>query len=221
MSMPDRVSLFFEPKNSAVRIDSLAEGIHSSKLISLESLTDCFLRSTKDPMIHSGLLPPGCLSYSEGDGGWLQATLLFPERRCEFTYHKTVYSNFPLPRLAFRFSLYRGKRVQQVCVGVVDEGRLTPQTKMFYYPFSNVNGYRMCTGVNALPRYDSLHGLSTLPYLILFMPNNDDYYNPKNNRKELEYRGLLEHLRDKDPAYFYSDLLIPNGDTLEKFLTLP
>ena len=78
----------------------------------------------------------------------------------------------------------------------------------------------MCTGVNTLPKYDSLHGLSTLPYLILSMPNNDDYYTANNNRWDAEYRDLLERLKDKDPGYYYSDVLIPNGDTLERFITL-
>ena len=105
-------------------------------------------------------------------------------------------------------------------MGVVEEGRITPASKMYCYPFSNVNGYRMCTGGNTLPSYESLHGIHTLPYLILSMPNNDDYYSPQNNRQGLEFRDLLEQLKDKDPGYYYSDVLIPNGDTLQDFITL-
>ncbi len=29
---------------------------------------------------------------------------------------------------------------------------------------------------------------------------------------------LMEHLKDKDPAYYYSDILIPNGKTLRDFI---
>lgn len=50
------------------------------------------------------------------------------------------------------------------------------------------------------------------------MPNNDDYYTTNNNRQKAEFRDLLEHLKDKDPSYYYSDVLIPNGDTLETFI---
>lgn len=220
MNQENKVTLTIEAERQTVRMESCQNGVHSSKLIALDDLADCFLQSQKQPAIHSGLLPPGCLSYSEGEKGWCSVTLLFPERHCDFTYHKTTYPHFPLPRLAFRFSLYRGRRVQGVSVGVVEEGRVTPESRMYCYPFSNVSGYRMCTGGNTLPGYDSLHGISTLPYLILAMPNNDDYYSPKNNRQGLEFRDLLEQLKDKDPGHYYSDVLIPNGDTLQDFITL-
>ena len=220
MSEIDALSLLIEPGSSMIRIDSCANGVHTVKTVTQDALTDCFIKSLQSPPIHSGLLPPGCLSYSEGDNDWIQVTLLFPERRCDFMYHNTVYPSFPLPRLAFRFSLFRGRRIQWVDVGVVAEERLTPHSQMYRYPFSNVSSYRMCTGVNTLPKYDSLHGLSTLPYLILSMPNNDDYYTANNNRWDAEYRDLLERLKDKDPGYYYSDVLIPNGDTLERFITL-
>lgn len=216
----DKITLTIEPEKETVRMESRMGGVHSSKLIELDDLSDCFLKSVARPAVHSGLLPPNCLSYSEGEKGWCSVTLLFPERRSDFIYHKTTYENLPLPQMVFRFSLYRGQRIKQVDVGIVEEGRLTPESKMYRYPFSNVSGYRMCTGVNALPRYDSLHGLSTLPYLIMSMPNNDDYYTTNNNRQKAEFRDLLEHLKDKDPSYYYSDVLIPNGDTLKTFITL-
>jgi len=52
------------------------------------------------------------------------------------------------------------------------------------------------------------------------MPNNDDYYSADNNRKGLEFRDLLEEVKDREPVYYYSDVLIPNGDTLQNFITL-
>ena len=220
MNQIDKITLTIEAGAQTIRMDSEENGIRSSKLIGLDDLAGCFLRSKQQPMLHSGLLPPGCLSYSEGEEGWCGITLLFPERYCDFTYHETTYPHFPLPRLVFRFSLYRGRRVRDVFAGVVEEGRITPESKMYCYPFSNVKGYRMCTGGNTLPGYDSLHGISSLPYLILSMPNNDDYYSVRNNREGLEFRDLLEHLKDKDPGRYYTDVLIPNGDTLQDFITL-
>lgn len=220
MNQTDKVILTIEPGKQTIRMESCQNGIRSSKHIGLDDLAECFLRSQKGTTIHSGLLPLGCLSYSEGEKGWCSVTLLFPERYCDFTYHKTTYPHFPLPQLVFRFSLYRGQRVRAVYVGVVEEGRVTPESKMYRFPFSNVSGYRMCTGGNTLPTYESLHGISTLPYLILSMPNNDDHYSAKNNRKGLEFRDLLEEMKDKRPSDYYSDVLIPNEDTLKKFITL-
>ena len=34
----------------------------------------------------------------------------------------------------------------------------------------------------------------------------------------MQYRDLLEHLKDKDSSYYYSDVLIPNGKTLKDFI---
>lgn len=50
------------------------------------------------------------------------------------------------------------------------------------------------------------------------MPNNDDNFDVRDNKLKLEYRDLLEHLKDKDPSYYYSDVLIPNGKTLKDFI---
>lgn len=32
------------------------------------------------------------------------------------------------------------------------------------------------------------------------------------------YRELMEHLKDKDPEYYYSDILIPKKETLGEFI---
>lgn len=34
----------------------------------------------------------------------------------------------------------------------------------------------------------------------------------------MQYRELLEHLKDKDPAYYYTDVLIPSGKTIKDFM---
>ena len=43
-------------------------------------------------------------------------------------------------------------------------------------------------------------------------------FDVRDNRLRMEYRDLLEHLKDKDPSYYYSDVLIPNGKTLKDFI---
>lgn len=89
---------------------------------------------------------------------------------------------------------------------------------MFTYPFSNVGGFRLCVGNNALPVYKRPVTLGTLPGYLLRLPNNDDSFNAKNNKLHMQYRELLNHLRDKDPAYYYTDVLISNGKTLKDFI---
>jgi hypothetical protein len=89
---------------------------------------------------------------------------------------------------------------------------------MFVYPFSNVSGTHLCTGNNILPKCRSLHTLGSVPYYILGMDNNNDYFNPAHNKPGLEMRCLLELLRDKPPEYYYSDILLPSGKVLGDFI---
>jgi hypothetical protein len=89
---------------------------------------------------------------------------------------------------------------------------------MYAYPFSNVNGFRLCTGNNVLPKCKSLHTLGSLPHHILSMPNNNDHFRSENNKQGLEMRDLLELLKDKDPAFYYTHILKQSGYILNDFL---
>jgi hypothetical protein len=65
----------------------------------------------------------------------------------------------------------------RVCV--TPDERLGPETKLYAYPFSNVNATGgitggICMGNNALPVYKEPARLSTLPGYILRIPNNND-----------------------------------------------
>ena len=62
-----------------------------------------------------------------------------------------------------------------------------------------------------------MQSLQNLPDFIVSLPDNDDYFNIKNNRLQLNHRELMEHLADKTPEYYYSDILIPSGKTLADF----
>jgi hypothetical protein len=89
---------------------------------------------------------------------------------------------------------------------------------MYEYPFSNVSGTWLCIGNNPLPICKSLHTLSSLPYHILSLDNNNDHFRAANNKPGLEMRDLLELLRDKPPEYYYTDILIPNKLILGDFI---
>ena len=105
-------------------------------------------------------------------------------------------------------------------MGVVEDEKPTMETVKYRYPFSNVSSTRgtICIGANALPKYKTPHALASLPALLLSIPNGDHSFNALNNKLGLQYRDLLEHLKDKDPSYYYSDVLIPNEKTLKDFI---
>lgn len=90
---------------------------------------------------------------------------------------------------------------------------------MYHYPFSNVDSSgSLCIGANTLPKYKELRKAAGLPALLLSIPNNFDRFDPSDNQLGLDYRDLMQHLKDKEPAYYYTDILIPNGQTLAHFI---
>jgi hypothetical protein len=119
----------------------------------------------------------------------------------------------------FGFSISKEGRVSSCRLGVIaNDDMLKPGTKMYSYPFSNVSGFRLCTGNNTFPKCGSVHTIASLPYFILSMPNNNDHFEPLHNKQKLEMRDLLELLKDKDQAFYYSDILISNRATLNDFI---
>lgn len=120
----------------------------------------------------------------------------------------------------FGFTLSNEGKVSQCRIGVAADETPTPETTMYYYPFSNVTNSNgsLCVGANTLPIYKTQHKAYNLPAFLLSIPNNMHSYSGSNNKLGLGYRELMEHLKDKDPAYYYSDILIPNGKTLRDFI---
>lgn len=206
-------------EDGKITVERDLEGVKSFKQIAPDTLIQCIDRSLLRGAVHSGLLPKNCISFSAFDDGDKEVVLLYPENRADISYFGTEYKGFPLPRLVFGFKLTAGGRVSGCKLGVVENTKiLKPDTKMYHYPLSNVSGFHLCTGNNALPKCTSLHTLSSLPYYIMSMPNNNDYFKASNNMLHLEMRDLLELLKNKEPSFYYSDILIPNGAVLSDFI---
>lgn len=166
----------------------------------------------------SGFLPEHCLHVTMA-GDREELVLWNPELRADLAYGDREYPDFPIPRLVFRIRILGNGRVTDCFIGVAADEAPTPDTQMFCYPFANVypDG-SVCSGNNILPKYKNLWELRKFPRYLLGIPDNDDLYQSRNNRLELGHAELMEHLRNKDPAYYYSDILIPNGKTLNDFI---
>ncbi len=168
--------------------------------------------------LDSGLLPEHCIGVSLCSAMSIYY-IWYPERRAYIRYGDKEYVDFPIPRLVFGVNLLNTGRVSDCSLGVVADETPTPDTPMFHYPFSNVfDGFRVCTGNNVLPRYPNRAKLTNFPSYLLGIPDNDDYYDCEHNQKRMLHGELLEHLKDKDPAYYYSDILVPSGKTLGDFI---
>ena len=173
---------------------------------------------TNSEYVDSGLLPEHCLSVSIGKS---EKTFVLwnPELRADMAYGETEYQSFPIPRLVIGVRLLDTGRVAGCTLGVVADEKPTPASVMYHYPFSNVHAdSRVCTGNNVLPRYKKQTALANFPRYLLGIPDNDDMYSSNHNKLGLGHKELMEHLKDKEPAYYYTDVLIPNGKTLSDFI---
>lgn len=201
----------------SVLVEDTNGGVVSCKEIAADAFLDCVKSSVKFGTVKSGVLPCGCISYSRNEYGQ-KICVEYPGRRCNIRYENTLYPDFPLPRLIFGFEIHNDGRIMSVSLCVPNEGMLTPKTPLYLYPFSNVYGFSLCCGANRLPPVKSPHQLRGIMHLIMSMPNNNDHYSPNNSKLGLEYRHLLETLKDKSPDFYYSDVLIPSGKTLNDFI---
>lgn len=196
------------------------KGVITRKNISPESLSSCILTSRVDDESHpTGLLPEGCIAVVL-EKKWAYYYIRYPELYADFSYFGTEYPHFPIPRLVFRFKyLLHEHKVTEACLCVVKDERLTRDTPTYRYPFSNVHGNQsICLGNNALPVYKDPARLHTLAAYILRMPNNDDLYSERNNQLHAGFRDLLEQMKNKTPAHYYTDVLVKDGKTLKDFL---
>lgn len=217
--MKDEIVVHIQDDHS-IQLEIKEKGVVYTKVISIDTLTECVKDSLKGISFQTGLLPDNTLHVTwDSESGTRYVSMEFPDELADITYMKTTYDNFPLPRLLFRFSVGNSGIISGVNIGIPALGKLRPDTPMYYYPFSNVNRFSMCTGANSLPHIQSLQQLSSLPNYILSLPDNDDRYVERNNRLGLGHRDLMEHLRDKDRQYYYDYVLVPMPNTtLKNFL---
>lgn len=188
------------------------------KVISLNTFCKLIDKTSEVKDIQTGVLPERCISYRESQKGTKYITLEMGSSYADVTYEKTKYEHFPVPRLLYGFKLDKENKIIEVSVAVADRGVLRDDTKLYKYPFSNVSGFNMCIGSNAMPKIKQLRQLSGIPYYIFAMPDNNDRYTPSRTKLEMEYRTMLEFLKDKDTDFYYENVLIPSGKTLKDFI---
>lgn len=206
-------------ESGEIVVENVENGVMGYKRVSPQVFVDCVKASITNNMVSSGVLPAGCFAFSAGGSGRRRVCIDFGAENCEITYEKTVYPDFPMPRLVFGFNL-AGDHIQSVDLGVAERGTLTPRTKMYRYPFSNVSGFRLCCGLNRLPDIKSLQQLTGVMHYIMSMPNNNDHYAVNGTKLNLEYRELLETLKTRTTDFYYSDVLVDSGKTLADFVNL-
>lgn len=220
MNKGDELVLRISPSCAEAIVEMHEGGTISRKTIAADSLADCFLSSRYDDERHpSGLLPEGCIGVTMAPK-YTYYYIRYPDLQVDFSYFGTQYPLFPIPRLVFCFKyMPREKKVAECYVCVPKDERLTADTPLYHYPFSNVHhNLSICTGNNALPVYKEPSRLHTLASYLLRLPNNNDLYVRDHNKLHAEFRDLLEQMKGKDPSLYYTDVLIESGQTLKQFM---
>jgi len=222
MDASSDILIRISPEQEKITIEEQAGVVTSRKEIDHDSLLQCIKNSLQVNRIglHSGFLPLNCLAVWQGTE-YKRLVLWHPRLYADMAVYDTPYPHFPIPRLVFGFQVDQSGKVSGCRIGVVADEAPTPETIMFHYPFSNVSegaGGGLCVGSNSMPAYRKLHKAVNLPAFLLSIPNNMHNYYRTHNKLGLQYRDLMEHLKDKDPSYYYSDILIPNGYTLQNFI---
>jgi len=205
-------------EDETVKVEVSENGTITHKNISPDTLIQCIQGSIEQNVIKSGLLPSGTLSVAIDSSNESKYIVMeFPDDHADMAYMDTVYERFPIPRLLFGFAVQESGRISKVNLGVPADEKLTMDTKMYKYPFSNVSHFTMCTGSNSLPDVKKgLWQLTNLPYHIMRLPDNDDHFMDSHNRFSMSRRDLMEHLRDKDRNYYYEHVLVPMPNTTLK-----
>lgn len=192
----------------------------NSKFINPDDLFSCIKDSYSHIGIESGILPENTVFYREEQDKTRRIVIKVLSGHFDITYYDTFYLAFPLPTMLFGFTISSGGHISTKKLIVVGEGVLGNESRLYHYPFSNVNQYNsdICTGRNRLFDIQELRQLGSLPYYILSIPNNDDYFNAKYNRQGMGYRELLEYLKDKEPWVYYNEVLVESGRNLSFFV---
>jgi len=209
-------------ENGTISAESKNNGISTVKNISAATLISCINKGAPMAMVSTGILPENCFADAIYDNGDFYVCFKHNSLYADISYFEAEYKHFPLPRLVFGYRVSKAGSIIGVRLGVIEDSAiLKPDTPMYYYPFSNVyHIFNLCTGSNTFPLIKELTQLASMNHYILSMPNNNDYFSISENKLNMPYDDLLEHLKDKSPDYYYSDILIPNGRTLNDFINL-
>lgn len=210
--------LHLDPLKTTVLTELIRlDGTRHVKTISSDDLAREMSKQIRSAPLQSGLLPENVIALTAHKEHW--SVTLSSLSDCDTVYyHDTAFVDFPLPRILLKCDITREGRVKNFKLAVTEAGALLPDAKLYVCPFPNVNGFYLCVGNNVFDGYDSIWKMRGLVHRVLSIPFSDDYYSPERTKLNLSARDLFCHLQDKEPSYYYSNVLIPNGKKLSDFL---
>ncbi|QHW35572.1 hypothetical protein GZH47_32320 (plasmid) [Paenibacillus rhizovicinus] len=186
-----------------------------------EEVAIALLHSLETNANRTPILPRNAIFYSESTSRRFVLLEIPPQRR-DVYYHqmtaKARIKNVPFPRLIVGFELHvRAEKMQiaEMFVAALEDQEIPNEdSKLYNYPYTNVNDFVVCFGGQQLPEIERVSQLATIPELFFNSPNSDCYYSNANNSKK-PYRELVEELKGKS---FPDEYLKPAGVTLQEWI---
>lgn len=212
--------IIYMKKDGSIVVEENRGGVLTSKYMTPEDLTRCIGKGILQSGIDSGILPDNCIWYREEMDGTRKVIIRFPTQVMDITYHGTVYT-IPVPSMAFGFAVSTDGRIMKSKLAVIEEGPVRMESKLYYYPFSNVNqeSFDICLGSNQLPIIKELRQLTAIPYWIMSLPNNDHDFDANYNAQGLGYREILKYLSIVELNNVYS-IMVESGKTLKLMMQM-
>lgn len=198
-------------------------GKKKDKIVDMQSFLVGILSAVEKDELHSYISP----LYEERRGVKLIQSKSFNSNSTMYVLHmkkcnqpmpiyNRFYDNVGIPALLFAVKVVNNRLTDLYTVAVKDE-IITNETKIYKYPFSNVNGFngKVCTGSNRFEpgiEDNNFKKLYEVPYQFISMPNLGAEYN--------NYVGTTEELFRKFNNKEFDDGLLQESPYLnyKKFI---
>lgn len=218
-------------ENKTIRVLSNKFNGSKSKAITFDDFIACIMgaREEMEPpkkeeviITDTPLLPTGhdlntvaTIQFRNFSNGAYYVIMVKPAHQVDFVYHDSKFKNVGVPKIVMAVKVTR-EIIQSAKIVCVKDRIVRPNTKLFNYPYSNVDAKsgNVCFGSNGINtiKVDNPTVLHNLPDQFFSMINNDHRYG--HNLSGLEYRPLLEAQENKP---FNEQWLQPSGLTYKQW----
>lgn len=180
---------------------SFEDGKKVHRKVTIDSLIQALSGSVAREWDYSriGQLPRGYYDgkiYRDSKKLNTEVVTILPRGRQIMNY-KDNYYEVGIPSLVFHF-VVKDNVLQKTCVYAIKDDIPDDGTKLYYYPFGNVNkgDNKVCWGSNTFRNIHDLKSLNEYVALFIQSPCNDDYYQMgASTTQEIELGELFESLK--------------------------
>lgn len=165
--------------------------------------------------VSSPLLPRNCVLYQENGDGSRVVAIEIEKQKFNVQFGSTLFQKVGHPKMIFVFLVTPKNGISTQLLTIMDKV-ISQDSKVYYYPFSNVSGElvpcwpELRTLSTEKDFFNNIQVLSTLPYLFLNSPSNNDLFRGENLRE------LFAKLTDTD---FDESILEYTGKRLSEVMS--